>query len=481
MKAEDPKAVFQAMRPVFSELLAEVQRSLNFFQNLDRTAKLARVVPLGNAMKLRGLHKYLAQNLGLEVAEVDGYKKLAGSAITASPAFKENMLSFGVCYGLCVQGLGKGRLSTNLLPREIIKDRVIRAKKPWAVAAVAALLFGCMVGYFGKWREWNSAREDDALKQAFASADSVKASAATAKSAFETAKTDREDAWIIGDRLAGIGQRRIAWAELLKAINECLPRLPPLPAGKKSQDIPIEDRGTIYVDSIDCQYSPNLAAQRTAMQSLAAEDTPKVALAAASATDPTQAAATAPAGDPNTPPADAAGSEAAGGETAQPGGWIIQIKAHHYHNKQGDTDIAKEYVRRTLLRELREKNDLNLGDTDDQKKPILISTKDLGIELPVIITTSSAPTEETAEDPNMQQLLSAGGAAAAPIGGNGTPTIAGLARPVSEKVRKYDFTVWFIWKPTPLYAREAHRRNEKNKAKSPDSDQTPKVADRSAS
>ncbi len=40
MKAEDPKAVFQAMRPVFGELLGEVQRSLSFFQNLERTAKL---------------------------------------------------------------------------------------------------------------------------------------------------------------------------------------------------------------------------------------------------------------------------------------------------------------------------------------------------------------------------------------------------------------------------------------------------------
>ncbi len=73
MKAEDPKAVFQAMSPIFSELLEEMQRSLSFFQNINRTAKLGRVVPLGNAMKLRGLHKYLAQNLALEVAELDGW------------------------------------------------------------------------------------------------------------------------------------------------------------------------------------------------------------------------------------------------------------------------------------------------------------------------------------------------------------------------------------------------------------------------
>ncbi len=418
MKAEDPKAVFQAMRPVFSELLAEVQRSLNFFQNLDRTAKLDRVVPLGNAMKLRGLHKYLAQNLGLDVAEVDSYKKLTGTAVTASPAFKENMLSYGVCYGLCVQGLGKGRLSTNLLPREILKDRMIRAKKPWAVAAVAALLFGCMVGYFGKWREWNSAREDEAYTAAFGSATSAKSAASTAQTDFGKAKEDRDAAWAIGDKLAGIGERRVVWAELLKAVNDCLPRLPPLPPGKKSQDIPIEDRGTIYVDSIDCEYFPNLDAQRKAMEKLAAEDQPK----------PADGQPTTDAADSTPPPgaqptaAPASGGEAGGGGTAPAaatGGWVVQIKGHHFHNKINDTDIAKAYVRRTFLKELREKNDLVLGDTDDKQQPIKISTKDLGIELPVIVTTSSTPVEQTLTDPNMQQLLSANPNASTQPGGAG--------------------------------------------------------------
>src|SRR5215475_7489946 len=189
MKAEDPKAVFQAMRPVFGELLGEVQRSLSFFQNLDRTAKLGRVVPLGNAMKLRGLHKYLAQNLGLEVAELEGYRQLTGSAVTESPAFKDNMLSFGVCYGLCIQGLGLARLGTNLLPPEIVKDRMIRAKKPWAVAAVALLLLGCTMGYFGKWREWSSAREES-YTSAFSAVDDATGKRDQAKTDFDKAKKE---------------------------------------------------------------------------------------------------------------------------------------------------------------------------------------------------------------------------------------------------------------------------------------------------
>ncbi len=40
-KADDPKALFQAMRPVFNDLLTEVQRSIGYFSNIDRRAKIA--------------------------------------------------------------------------------------------------------------------------------------------------------------------------------------------------------------------------------------------------------------------------------------------------------------------------------------------------------------------------------------------------------------------------------------------------------
>jgi type IV pilus assembly protein PilM len=47
-QAEDPKAVFQAMRPIFNDVVTEVQRSIGFFQGLDRKAKIKGVVLLGN-------------------------------------------------------------------------------------------------------------------------------------------------------------------------------------------------------------------------------------------------------------------------------------------------------------------------------------------------------------------------------------------------------------------------------------------------
>src|SRR5581483_2699965 len=131
-QAEDPKALFQAMRPVFNDLLNEVQKSINFFKNLDKAAKIGKVVALGNVMKLPGLQKYLAQNLGFELTKVDSFRGLTGTGVVDTPAFKDNLLAFGSCYGLCLQGLGLSKLRTNLLPPEITQFRMVRAKKPWA-------------------------------------------------------------------------------------------------------------------------------------------------------------------------------------------------------------------------------------------------------------------------------------------------------------------------------------------------------------
>ena len=92
MKAENPKAMFQAMRPVFSDLVAEIQRSIGFFTSNNRNAKLGEMVALGNPMKLPGLQRFLSQNLDQQVKLVDQFNNLAtrhgdrGPAVQRKPA-----------------------------------------------------------------------------------------------------------------------------------------------------------------------------------------------------------------------------------------------------------------------------------------------------------------------------------------------------------------------------------------------------------
>jgi len=445
LKAEDPKAVFLAMRPVFNDLVQEVQRSISFFQSVDRTAKIGRVVTLGNAMKLRGLQKFLAQSLGYEVVELEEYRGLSGASVIGTPAFKENLLSFGVCYGLALQALKKSALKTNLIPPEIVQDRLVRAKKPWMVAAVATVLLGCTVGFVGAWHAWNSDREgDDKLTSALASAQNIETQSSTFKTQFDTAKADFGKVQDIGDRLRDIGARRLLWPELLKAISEALPHdaepRPVLlnPTPDQLRDMLMQSK-RIEIDSLDCEHFTKLEDWFADVKDKWLEGQPAdvAAAAAAGAAAPPAAAGAQPAGAPGTP--DASSANPATGPTGD--GWVIQIKGHHYHNQDPGNE-GPQYVRKTLLKNLEQMSILLPGP--DGKTPTSVKLKDLGIGYPVLVR-GSRPDEESIPLPGAGQDHGPGGGP----GGDGGK--AGDAKAVA--VPRCDFILQFIWKETTLYDR----------------------------
>ena len=61
------------------------------------------VVITGNTAKLPGLQAFIGKKVDVAVIEMNAFKRLKGSTVTASPTFKNNMLSFANCYGLCLQ------------------------------------------------------------------------------------------------------------------------------------------------------------------------------------------------------------------------------------------------------------------------------------------------------------------------------------------------------------------------------------------
>jgi type IV pilus assembly protein PilM len=144
------RQIFQAMRPIFADLVQELQRSLGFYSSTHRDAKVEKVVCLGNAFKLPGLQKYLQQNLGLAVQRPESFKKAGSAGAAPDGALKEEFLSFAVAYGLALQGLDLAKVTSNLLPTEIAKQAVWRKKRPWFGAAAACLLLAGGLIYFRK-------------------------------------------------------------------------------------------------------------------------------------------------------------------------------------------------------------------------------------------------------------------------------------------------------------------------------------------
>ena len=136
------RQIFQAMRPVFAELVAEIQRSIGFYSSTRRDVELREVLALGNAFRLPGLQKYLENNLTVAggVKKLEKFDKLAVTATVNAPQFTENILSFGAAYGLALQGLGLAKIHASLLPPEMARIAVWRKKRPYFVATAASLL-----------------------------------------------------------------------------------------------------------------------------------------------------------------------------------------------------------------------------------------------------------------------------------------------------------------------------------------------------
>ncbi len=139
--------IFQSMRPVFAELVAEIQRSLGFYSSTHRDVHLKQVLACGNAFRLPGLQKYLENNLSIEggVIKLEKFAKVVPTATSNAPQFTENILSFAAAYGLALQGLGLAKISSNLLPPELARIAMWKQKQPYFMATAAALVLAAIL------------------------------------------------------------------------------------------------------------------------------------------------------------------------------------------------------------------------------------------------------------------------------------------------------------------------------------------------
>jgi type IV pilus assembly protein PilM len=134
------RQILQAMRPVFTDLGSEMQRSLGFYNNSNPDTKIVKIIALGGGTKLRGLLKYLQQTLQIPVERPDSFKRLAIGPGVSPAKFHENVCDFGIVYGLALQGLGLARIESNLLPRNIARSMAWASKGKYFIAAACMLL-----------------------------------------------------------------------------------------------------------------------------------------------------------------------------------------------------------------------------------------------------------------------------------------------------------------------------------------------------
>ncbi len=143
------RQIFQAMRPVFADLVQEIQRSLGYYQSINRDADLQRIFGFGSTFRLPGLQKFLGQQLQIDVMKPEGFSQIAVDG-KQEAEFAENALNMATAYGLALQGLGSETVTANVLPATVLKQRMWKAKQPWigAAAACVAVAAGLAAGRY---------------------------------------------------------------------------------------------------------------------------------------------------------------------------------------------------------------------------------------------------------------------------------------------------------------------------------------------
>jgi len=253
-RSPDPRAVFQALRPVFNDYVSEIQRSIGYFSSVNRNAKIVKVLGLGNGFKLAGLQKFLQQSLQHDVERVESFKGLVGDTVLGARLFEENLMSFAVPYGLALQVMGQSRVQTSLLPPEITTARMVRRKKPWAVAAAATLLVGLGLSTALDARVWRSVSTDRFAKAEKQVAD-LKSTVGRYKTAYGSATGAYQKVLADAAKLVRGTEAREYWLELYKAINEALPR----DTGDRQDVKDITKRRRIKIESITGEKMPDLS------------------------------------------------------------------------------------------------------------------------------------------------------------------------------------------------------------------------------
>jgi type IV pilus assembly protein PilM len=222
-KSPDLKKILTSLKPVLNDFAGEVQRSLGYFTNTHRNAHVDYMVGLGNAFRLPGLQKFLSEKLQIDVRKVQKFNRLSGDTVLGGPAFTQNILSFAPAYGLALQGLNLAKLTTNLLPQDIQFERMIRSKKPWAVAAAACLLVGVMAGSINYALQYRAVAAPSVFEEIDKSMKEVVKPATEAKNNY-TAKDDalKKKENDVRNIIAG-QEERLNWILLNEYINESLP------------------------------------------------------------------------------------------------------------------------------------------------------------------------------------------------------------------------------------------------------------------
>lgn len=252
------RQIFQAMRPVFADLVSEIQRSIGFYASVHRESQIERVIAVGGTFRMPTLQKYLQQNLQLEVVKLDRFAAGVPDDPKLATTFNDHVLSMASAYGLAVQAMGDAKITSSLLPQHIRRAKMWKEKTKWFAAAAACFVAAPVIAYGALW-----ATQDAPYEAAASYRQEIRSTLSKAqefdKRWAEVEQSGQSDRQLIAN-IASLTHYRDLGADIYADILSAIPTPSLGPDATKEQitATPRGQRRQIVIDTIEMQYMPDI-------------------------------------------------------------------------------------------------------------------------------------------------------------------------------------------------------------------------------
>jgi len=248
------KQIMQAMRPVFSDLLQDLQRSIGYYQSLHPDHDLNDMIGIGSTFKIPGLRKFIGQQLQINVVRLDEYAKIAVTGREAA-SFAEHTVNMATAYGLALQGVGLADIDANLVPVRALREHMWHSKTKWFAGAAAVIIAGAATTLYHPITARSKLNPGGAPPEVAAMVNR----GTSLKKQYEEAQAAAQ-VGVAARNMLQLADYRDVWPHLLGDASDALASTKPQPEllsadPEAAADIPADERRLVTLESLDGAYA----------------------------------------------------------------------------------------------------------------------------------------------------------------------------------------------------------------------------------
>ena len=140
-------SVNDALKPIMTNLIAEVQRSLGYFRTQMKDTEVERIYLTGRGIGFDVGLSTFKKAIGKQVKIIEAPNQLAFKLAGSPEIFFEDCRQLGVAFGLGLQGMGESEFNTNLLPPNLQFDNILAEKRVTVSIALIAIWVALLISF----------------------------------------------------------------------------------------------------------------------------------------------------------------------------------------------------------------------------------------------------------------------------------------------------------------------------------------------